>query len=445
MVNRTLLTILASAFVGVFTPLAAPSAGEVVVITSFPKELYETYKQAFEARHPGIRIVVKSKSTSAAVSYVQETRTRPDADLIWVSAADAFAVLKGDSLLAPHRLPADIASRIPERIGPYPIHDPDGAFFGFALSGYGIMWNKPYLQAYGLQEPKEWADLTAPSYHSHLAISAPSRSGTTHLLIESILQAGGWEKGWEQVMTIAGNMATITERSFGVPQGVNNGEFGIGLVIDFFGLSAIASGYPVGFAYPSNTPIIPAGIGLIAGGPNPEEAAGFVHFLLSDEGQKLLFAPQISRLPVIPGLYAKAPEGFPNPFDMAEKVAEFDIETSEQRYGMVNALFDQIITFRMSELKQAWGEIHRAEAALRKAVSGGKSVGHAAALLADARELVTAVPVSAQQAADSGFCAGFSGESNEEQTRLETEWDSRSRKHYTTARKLALQAADALE
>ena len=34
----------------------------------------------------------------------------------------------------------------------------------------------------------------------------------------------------------------------------------------------------------------------------------------SGEGQRLLFDPKISRLPVLPALYAKAPAGYPNPF-----------------------------------------------------------------------------------------------------------------------------------
>ena len=42
--------------------------------------------------------------------------------------------------------------------------------------------------------------------------------------------------------------------------------------------------------------VVPAGIGLLKGGPNPEMAKAFICFLLSEVGQKLLFEPQISRL-----------------------------------------------------------------------------------------------------------------------------------------------------
>ena len=58
---------------------------------------------------------------------------------------------------------------------------------GQALAGYGLMWNTRYLKANNLPEPKEWADLVKPVYFGHLAISSPSRSGTTHLTVETIL------------------------------------------------------------------------------------------------------------------------------------------------------------------------------------------------------------------------------------------------------------------
>jgi len=421
---------------------AAVFAGEVVVLTSFPKELFETYKTAFEDAHPGVTVVVKSKQTSAIVAYVRETRSRPDADLVWASATDAFAVLKEDGLLTAHTLPDEVGRRIPAKIGPYPIHDLDGYYFGFALSGYGMMWNTRYLQAYKLKAPAEWTDLTHPMYHGHLSMSAPSRSGTTHLMVESILQGYGWDRGWAVMMNLCGNMATITERSFGVPQGVNNGEFGIGLVIDFFGLSAMASGLPVDFVYPPTTPITPAGIGLVKGGPNPENARAFIHFLLSDAGQRLLFKPQISRLPVAPALYDQAPEGFPNPFRMAMSGGAFDIGVSENRYGLINSLFDQAITFRLQGLKAAWGAVHEAEAALEKARAGGRDVGKAEGMIAEARKLVTTVPIDEAKANDPAFNANFKKESTQVQAHYETEWDAATKANYEQARRLALQAME---
>lgn len=421
------------------------AANEVVIVTSFPKDLFEVYKSAFETKYPDVTVVVKSKKTSAAVAYIRETASRPDSDIMWASAVDAFAVLEEEGLLTPYDLPAELASRIPEKIGPYPVHDVDGNYFGFALSGYGIMWNKPYMKGHRLEAPSEWTELINSSYHGHLSMSAPSRSGTTHLTVESILQAYGWDKGWELMLNMCGNMAAITERSFGVPQGVINGEFGIGIVIDFFGLSAIASGMPVDFVYPSVTPIVPANIGIIKDGPNTENAKNFINFLLSEEGQLLLFDEKISRLPVIPELYEKAPKGFPNPFKMKVSDALFDIGLSKERYGLMNSLFDQVVTFRLDELKSAWKAIYKAEEEIAKRKEKGKEISsEALKLLDEAKFLVSTVPITEEKANDPEFSKNFSKEATEIQAEYETKWDSVSKDNYTKAKKLAEKAKDAL-
>ena len=158
-------------------------------------------------------------------------------------------------------------------------------------------------------------------------------------------------------------MGAITERSFGVPEAVVSGQYGIGVVIDFFGLSAIASGQPIDFAYPALTSVVPASVAVVKNGPNPANGRAFVEYLLSDEGQQKLFAPEIGRLPVVPALYARAPKGYPNPFAMKLGGVDFDDKLSSSRRNVVNSLFDHVITFRHAELKAAWGAIHAAGSA----------------------------------------------------------------------------------
>jgi ABC-type Fe3+ transport system substrate-binding protein len=424
---------------GIGLGIARAGTKEVVIVTSFPKELFETYKKAFEAKHPGIAVVVNSKPTPAGVTFLQETKARPVADIFWVSAPDAFLTLKNDGILEKYAPPKEIASKIPAKIGSFPISDPDGTFFGFAVSGYGLMWNKPYMQMHKLPDPKEWTDLANPKYHGHLVISAPSRSGTTHLTVEVILQAYGWEKGWELLLTSGGNMGSITERSFGVPEAVNSGQFGIGVVIDFFGLSAIASGFPVDFVYPSMTSVVPASVGIVKGGPNPENARAFVNFLLSEAGQTILFNKDIARLPVVPELYAKAPAGYPNPFKMKMGGVEFDNKLSSARRNVVISLYDQIISFRHAELKAAWGAIYRAEDAIAKAA--GRDVAKAKALVAEARKLASGVPIDAKRAADKEINAAFRDKAKADmKSKLEAEWDTFAKANYAKAKGQAEQA-----
>jgi ABC-type Fe3+ transport system substrate-binding protein len=420
--------------------IATAATKDVVIVTSFPKELFEEYKKAFEKKQPGSTVVIKQQQTNQGVTYLRETRAKPDADIFWASAPDAFQTLKTDGLLAKYDLPREIAARIPAKIGTFPIHDTDGTYFGFAVSGYGLMWNKNYLQAKRLPAPKEWTDLVEPKYYGHLVISAPSRSGTTHLTIEVILQAYSWERGWALLLNSGGNMGAITERSFGVPEAVIGGQYGIGVVIDFFGLSAIASGNPVDFAYPSLTSVVPASVGLVKGGPNSEGARAFVNYLLGEEGQMLLFTPKIGRLPVIPELYARGPKDYPNPFQMKLGGVEFNNKLSSGRREIVNSLYDHLITFRHGELKAAWGALYRAEDAIAKAKAAGKDPGAGAGMAAEARKLLTAVPIDEKRASDKALNDAFKAKADAK-AKLEIEWDTFAKANYAKAKELAEKAA----
>ncbi|MEO6566939.1 MAG: extracellular solute-binding protein [Casimicrobiaceae bacterium] len=406
-------------------------ADTVTVVTSFPKELTAAYKKAYEAKYPADKLEILNKNTAAGIAYVREQPVGSRPEVFWASAPDAFEVLASGNLL--QKVDGGNPA-IPDKVGSYPINDPQGLYKGQALAGYGIMWNTRYLAANKLPAPKEWADLAKPAYFSHVAISSPSRSGTTHLTVETILQGEGWNKGWAQMLAISGNSAAITERSFGVPDGVSNGQFGVGLVIDFFGLAAKNSGMPVEFVYPSVTAIVPANIALVAGAKSPEAGRRFIQFTLSEEGQMLLLQKDISRLPVMPTIYAKAPAGYPNPFSGSiQAKVNFDSDLSESRYFVVVSLFDQMITFRHKELTQATKAIWDAEKRL-----GGK----ASPQLDEAKKLTFTPVVDDRQIADKTLLALFKADKKDEaaskqKAKVEEEWAAKAKASYARAVELA--------
>ena len=419
--------------------------GKLVVVTSYPVDTTGTFKAAFEAKHPGLQVEMLKKKTTAGIKYLQETAANNTSDMFWASAPDAFEVLKGDDLLVKYDVKVQ---GIPDKVGAFPVHDPDGYYKGFAASGYGIMWNTRYLKAKKLPAPAEWSDLKKPVYFGHVGMSAPSRSGTTHLTVETLLQGMGWEDGWAEWKAIAGNFSTVTERSFGVPDGVNSGQFGLGVVIDFFGLSSQASGFPVEFVYPTMTTLVPANIAIVKDAPNPEAAAAFIEFLLSAEGQELLLDPKIRRLPVNPATYAKAPEGFPNPFENSSigAAVKFDLDLSKGRYNVVNSLFDVMITYRLDDLRAAVEAIQGAEEAL-----AGGSNAEAAQLIEEARALVSQVPADAAKASDPDFNAIFKKKRKKADTKIEgrqaeveQEWDAMVKANYAKAKELADKARSML-
>jgi phosphoglycerate transport regulatory protein PgtC len=409
---------------------AQSPSGKVVIVTSFAKDVTDPFKKAFEKAVPGVTLDIQNRNTNSAVKLIEETRSNNQIDMMWASAPDAFEVLKGKNLLTKYQ---PKATGIPEKVGSYPINDKDNFYFGFAASGYGIMWNERYARANKLPDPKEWQDLAKPVFFDHVSIAAPSRSGTTHLTIEAILQGEGWDKGWRTVKEMAGNFRQVTERSFGVPEAVNSGQVGVGIVIDFFAFSAQAANFPVKFVYPSVTTVVPANIGIIANAPNRAGSEAFVEYLLSPAGQEVLLEPGIRRLPVNTEIYAKAPKGYPNPFTdpQFKKMMLFDVDKSEARTNPVDTLFDQLITFQLDNLKAATKAIHEAEAALAK-----KDNAQARAMVKEARDLIAAMPVNETQASSEAIRSAFTGgkDKSARQSELEQQWASFARDNYAQAK-----------
>ena len=421
---------------------AASANEKIMVITSFPDSMTGPIEAGFEAANPQFDLEVLNKKTSAGVKFIQEIAGANTADIFWASAPDAFEVLKSDGLLADVTIKSE---GIPDKIGAYPMNDPDGKYYGFAGAGYGIMWNERYLKANGLEPAAEWDDLAKPEYHGHVGMSAPSRSGTTHLTVETVLQGDGWDAGWAKWKRIAGNFSTVTERSFGVPDGVNTGNFGLGIVIDFFGFSSKASGFPVDFQYPTITALVPANVAVVENAPNEAGAIAFIEYLLTPEGQKVLLDPAIMRLPINPATYANAPEGFPNPFEDSTigATVKFDVAKSGARYNLVNSMFDVMITYRLDDLRDTVAAIQKAEA-----IHADGNNAAAKAKIAEARALVDANPIDEAKSLDAEFAAIFTKKRKkatdkvgERQAEVEARWDAMVVENYAKAKALAVEAA----
>lgn len=327
------------------TSRAADAPREIVIVTSFPASVYEPFRVAFERTEPAHRLRILNRKTTAALAMLAEGRSG-EADLFWASAPDAFAVLKDKNLLAPL---AESAVAPGMRVRGYPVDDPDGLFRGFSISGYGLCWNRARLREAGLLPPASVSQLTDPVYRGLIAMSAPSRSGTTHLMVETILQRYGWENGWRIWLRIAANLANVAARSFSVVSGVAQGRYAIGLSIDFLGRGQ-GSGSEIGFGYPAENVFLPASIALLRAGRNSEGARRFARFVLSEAGQKLLLHPGIRRQPVMPRLAGEMPNPVLPDLSTQDERPKFDAALSGRRYELVNLIFDELVTERLAAI-----------------------------------------------------------------------------------------------
>ncbi|MCJ9714027.1 ABC transporter substrate-binding protein, partial [Bordetella hinzii] len=76
-------TALAAALLAATAPALA---GTVTVITSFPKDLTQVYKTAFEKAHPGITLEILNKNTVSGIAFVRETPAGQRPEVFWARA-----------------------------------------------------------------------------------------------------------------------------------------------------------------------------------------------------------------------------------------------------------------------------------------------------------------------------------------------------------------------
>ncbi|MGD9688179.1 MAG: ABC transporter substrate-binding protein [Phycisphaerales bacterium] len=277
------------------------------------------------------------------------------------------------------------------RVGVERLYDPDQYWFGTALSGFGIVYNRDVLQRQGLPEPASFADLGDPRYAGLLAMADPRQSGSVATLYDSILNKEGWERGWKILREMSANARYFAGSSTTPPTDVSQGEAAAGVSIDFYGRgqaqAILAPGQDpstgrVGYIDPPGATYIDADpVSIVNGGRSPELARRFVEFCLSDEAQALWqFAPRtdpasadnpigprgepmgparerLRRMPVKRSMYAAHLAHF------TDKTNPFDVAMNVKPRGWRDALGPLMGAFGIDtghELRDAWEALNQA-------------------------------------------------------------------------------------
>lgn len=290
-------------------------------------------------------------------------------DVFFGGGTDPFVELAQRGLTQPYRLPDALLSQIPQRLAGVPVYDTEFRWYGAALSGFGIIFNKKLATDLKLPRPQSWEDLTRPEAFNLVASGDPRHSGTAHMMYEIILQAYGWDKGFETIVKLGANVRSFSRGSGDAPKAVSLGEALYGLAIDFYAFSQIAKDGEehLGFVLPAGATVVnPDAICILKGAPNLEAAKLFLNFVLSEDGQKLWLlkpgapgGPQqtaLSRMAILPPLYERYAGQITvphNPAKMHTPLA-YDSQKGSGRWAALNDLLGAAIIDTHQELAKAW-------------------------------------------------------------------------------------------
>ncbi|MDN4361006.1 phosphoglycerate transport regulator PgtC, partial [Citrobacter portucalensis] len=252
---------------------------ELVMATTFSPGATAWIIQRWQTE-PGSVMIRTLNRTSSSLEQLLDTANAENVDLILTSSPMLLQHLQEHQKLAPF----DNALPESQRLVPDSIRSTSVAV---AISGFGLLINRSALAARHLSPPADWGDLTLPKYQNALLMSSPSRSDTNHLMVESLLQQKGWEAGWATLLASAGNLVTISSRSFGVADKIKSGLGVAGPVIDNYA-NLLLNDPHLAFTYFPRSAVSPTYVAVLKNSQHPNEARRFIRYLLSPEGQRIL-------------------------------------------------------------------------------------------------------------------------------------------------------------
>src|SRR5678815_6142953 len=96
---------------------------------------------------------------------------------------------------------------------------------------------------------RSWADLIDPKYKGKIAFTDPANSGSAYSNLTMLAQTwGAGEAGWDKVASLLANTRVLNRSSL-VFQGVGNGEFALGMSLEYAGYQWSSNGAPVKVIY----------------------------------------------------------------------------------------------------------------------------------------------------------------------------------------------------
>jgi iron(III) transport system substrate-binding protein len=249
-------------------------AAEVVLYSSNPPELLDLVSQDFQKK-TGIKVSTVRLGTGEAMKRISAEKDKPLCDIFW--SGDVAVLDNSKQYFASYRSPE--AKALPKNYV-----EKEGRWTSSNTHVMVIMYNKKLVKEQ--DRPKSWKDLLSPRWKGKVVIANPEKSGSAYAQVYGIYKL----YGWDGIRKLIDN-ARILDSSSLIYKGVANGEYPVGITMEYAAYRYIAGGSrDVGIVYASDGSMLaPEGAALIANGPHPQEAKKFFDYLISKPVQEKVY------------------------------------------------------------------------------------------------------------------------------------------------------------
>ena len=297
-------------------------SGTVRIYVSLATSAMTKIVAALNKRFPNLKIeFVRAGSVETVKRFVAERQAgRISADLIHGADPGGFEYFaqRGwlDTRLAELPLTKDYRDGF---------FDNKAGWVAMRATGIALMYNTNLVARDAL--PKTWRDLIGPKWKSRVAISDPTRAGSSF----SHLYAMWKMYGVDYLERFSKNDVFVAGDGTATRDAVARGEREVAPVSEYDAFTFKKDGKPVDVAWlEDGTIMLPAPLALAKGSPNSEHALALAQYMLSREGQQIIsdiILTWSARRDV------KAPDGKPELDSI--KLATFDWDKAAAEKGQV--------------------------------------------------------------------------------------------------------------
>jgi iron(III) transport system substrate-binding protein len=208
-------------------------------------------------------------------------------------------------------------------------YDKKAGWVAMRVTGIALMYNTKLVPKNAL--PKTWKELLEPKWRSRIAISDPTRAGSSFSHFYAMWQM----YGADYLDRLAKNDVLVAGDGTATREAIANGERDIAPVSEYDAFVFKKEGRPVDVVWPDDgTIMLPAPLALVKGSRNSSNALALADYMLSREGQELSANVMLSWSPRTD---VKAPDGKPE-LD-AIKLVTFNWEKAAAQKSQVLDLY----------------------------------------------------------------------------------------------------------
>jgi iron(III) transport system substrate-binding protein len=251
--------------------------GQVVVYTTNDQAQNDMMAAQFK-KDTGIDCNMVRAGSGVTLKRIRAEKEHPLGDV--VLGLSKIIMLSNMDLWEPYKI---------KDFNAYPAEykDPNGMWIGQMVHVMVFANNTKLVP--DAQAPQGWNDLLDPKWKDRVAYCNPNNSGAAYTQLTIMLKLWGEnEAGWKKVEKFLSN-AKVTQQSSLVFKGVADGEFPVGVTMEYAAFRYKRGGAPVNVIYPKEgTVAYTEAAAIIKGAPNRKNAEIFLDWASSKKIRELI-------------------------------------------------------------------------------------------------------------------------------------------------------------